>query len=374
MKTLAIFGATGSIGDTALKVYKNNRNKFKLLYLSANKNYRKLKKLDNLYKPKKIILTDKKLNLIKSKIDKKILFENDLYNKNIKKIDYVISGVSGYDALDLNLKLVRKSKKLLLANKETIICGGDYLKKYALKHKCKIIPIDSEHYCINFFLKNFSQKNFKQINNFYLIASGGPFLNKKFHYDEPIRKVIRHPNWKMGKKISVDSSNFANKVLELFEAKILFNIPSNKIKISIEEKSNVHAIIEFKNNIYFPIVHNPNMLIPISDGLDVFNNLNLNLNKLKIKFTKPNQRKFPIIKLGYDILKLNNHVAMILFTIFNERLVKKFINNQIKYGDIANNLVKIFKNKEVLHLLKRRVQNYNDIKLIVDKGNKIKIL
>ena len=374
MKTLAIFGATGSIGDSSLKVYKNNQRKFKLLYLSANKNYRKLKKLDNLYKPKKIILTDKKLNFIKSKIDKKIIFEKDLLKKNLKKIDYVISGVSGYDALDLNLKLIRISKKLLLANKETIICGGDYLKKYASKYKCQIIPIDSEHYCINFFLKNFSQKNFKKINNFHLVASGGPFLNKNFRYNEPIEKVVKHPNWKMGKKISVDSSNFANKVLELFEAKILFNIPSNKIKISIEQKSNVHAIIEFKNNIYLPIVHSPNMLIPISGGLNVSNNIDLNFNKFKIKFTKLNLKKFPIIKLGYNILKLNNHVAMILFTIFNERLVKMFINNRIKYGDIANNLVKIFKCKKVSYLLKYNLRNYRDIKLVIDKANKIKIL
>ena len=376
MDTLAIFGSTGSIGKTSLNIYKKNKKKFNLLYLSAHNDYRKLKILEKKFNPKKIILTNKKLNQSIFLDDKKVILEKELFKKSKKKIDYVISGVSGYEAIELNFKLLKISKNLLIANKETIICGGHVFLKQAKKYGCKLIPIDSEHFCINYFFNNLNIKNINEIEKVYLIASGGPLLKKKIRYNENLSKVLDHPNWKMGKKISIDSSNLANKVLELFEAKILFNIPVNKLDILIESTSNTHAIIKFKNELYFPIMHKPKMEIPIANSLNLNPNNKLQLKNLKISFIRPDTKKFPIAKLGYEILRKYGHSAMILFTVLNDRLAKLYLKNKIKYGDISFFLVKTFKSKKIHKDLNENIKftnNINDILKVINYARSLKL-
>ena len=363
-KTLAIFGCTGSIGNSALKVYLKNKGKFNLLYLSAHTNYKKLNNIKSKFKPKKIFLSSQKYSASN-------IFIDNLF-KNKKKIDYVITGVSGYEALEFNFNLLKISKNLLIANKETIICGGKFFLNKAKNNNCKIIPIDSEHHCIDLFLNTFDRK--KNIRGVYLTASGGPFLNKKFKYNEKISSVTKHPTWKMGKEISVNSSTLANKILELFEAKILFNIPSNHLKIIIDSKSNTHALFEFKNNIYISIIHKPSMEIPISNSLNIsklnkkidFCNLNSNLVNVDLK-------KFPLVKLGYYILNNCNEAGYVIFTILNERLVKKYIENKIKYGEIIDNLISSFKDKKILKKSKNKLKNIKDIYKIIKYAKELKI-
>jgi len=370
MKTIAIVGSTGSIGTSALKVLNKNKKKFKFIFLSAHNNYKKLIDQKKIFKPKKIFLTSKNLN-----------FKNKVYNltdikiflKNYKKkIDYVISGASGYEALDINFQLLKISKKLLIANKETIICGGNLFLAEAKRKKCEIIPIDSEHYCVNFFIKkmNFNKEEIKKI---YLIASGGPFFRKKIKYNENISKVIKHPNWNMGKKISIDSSNFSNKVLELFEAKILFGSFTNNFKIKVEEKSYVHSIIEFKNNLLFPIIHLPTMEIAISNSLGLSNKFELKYNQLNLNFITPSVKKFPIISLGYKILDDYSDKGMIIFTILNERLVQMYIEKKIKYGDIPFFLVKAFQNKKLIKESKKNVKNKKEMYETINYAKNIKL-
>lgn len=373
MKSLAIFGSTGSIGTTTLKIFNNNKNKFHLLYLSAHKNYKKLKALEKKFNPKKIILTNKELNKSASLNDKNIMLEKDLFCKNRKKIDYVISGVSGYEAIQFNFKLLKIAKNLLIANKETIICGGRIFLNHAKKNNCNLIPIDSEHYCIHYFFKHFQKINEKKIKKIYLIASGGALLKKKNNYNEKLQNVLNHPNWKMGKKITVDSSNLSNKVLELFEAKILFDLPGDKFEILIEPTSNTHAIVKLNNNMYFPILHKPKMEIPISNSLQVSNQHKLNFRDFKICLSQPDTFKFPIVNLGYKILKLYGHVAMIIFTVLNDRLVKMFIKNKIKYGDITYILIRTFKNKNLHKFFKNDVKNIKDLLEIIALARNIKI-
>lgn len=374
MKTLAIFGSTGSIGKTSLKILNLNKKKFKLLYLSAHNNYKKLKILQKKFSPKKIILTNKNLNEKYHFHDKRIILEKDLFQKNKKKIDYVISGVSGYEALEFNLKLLKISKNLLIANKETIICGGNLFLREAKKNNCNIIPVDSEQYCIHIFLKLLKNSEQKKIDKFFLIASGGPFLEKKIKYDTSVKNALKHPNWKMGKEISINSSTLANKVLELFEAKVLFNIPGSKLKILIEKKSNAHVLIRFKNCIYYPVIHKPNMSLPISDSLNLRNSTDLKLNNLNIKFLEPDLKKFPIVKLGYRLINLKSNVGAIFFTIFNERLVRMFLNKEIKYGDISFFLVKAFKDKKIKKFLKFKIINQNDIYRIINLAKSYNII
>ena len=370
MKTLAIFGSTGSIGKTSLKIYENNKNKFNLLYLSAHTNFRELLTQYKKYKPKRIMLTGKinnKFKILKPAIEFKNL------NKLKNKIDYVISGFSGYEALQLNLKLLKISKNLLIANKETIICGGNLFMNAAKKNRCNLLPIDSEHYCVNSFLNILKDK--KQIDKVYLMASGGPFFKKKkISYNEKISNVLNHPNWKMGKKITVDSSNLTNKILELFEAKILFNLPSTKLKIKIEETSNVHAIIKLKNKLYFSIMHYTNMYVPISSSLNLDHNYDLNFKNLKIKFHDPDKSKFPLIKLGYKLLNTNSNSGMILFTVLNERLVKLYLKKKIRYGDITHYLLKAFKNIYIRKMLRLNIKTFNDIKYLIETAQNFKLI
>ena len=370
MDTLAIFGSTGSIGKTSLNIFKKNKKKFNLLYLSAHNNYSKLKNLEKKFKPKNIILTNKKLNELNYLNDKKIILEKDLFKVN-KKIDYVISGVSGYESLYLNLKLLKISKNLLIANKETIICGGEIFLKKAKQFNCKIIPIDSEHHCIDFFLKNL--KNKKYLKKIYLCASGGPFLNKKIKYNESIKNVIKHPTWRMGKKISIDSSSLSNKILEMFEANILFKINPRIIEIIIEKTSNAHIVAQLDNNFYIPIIHKASMAIPISNALGLKNKSNFKIQNLNISFKNPKFSKFPLIKVGYKILHDYGQAGMIIYNVINDRLVNLFVLNKKKYGDISKNLVNLFNNKKIISFSKKKIKTLNDIKKTINFAMNIKI-
>ena len=374
MKTLAIIGSTGSIGKSALEVYRNNKKYFKLISLAANTNLHKLEKQYNKFKPKNIFLISGLENkkIIKDNKNRKYLITKDSFLKqNLKKIDYVISGVSGYEAIKINFNLLKVSKKLLIANKETIICGGKVFLNLAKKNNCEIVPIDSEHHCIDLFLKSFNSK--KDIKKIYITASGGPFLNKKINYNEKVNKVINHPTWKMGKKISVDSSTFANKVLELFEAKILFDLPGNKLGIKIESKSNTHAIIKLNNNILLPIIHYPRMEIPISNCLGVSNDFDINLNNFNFKYYDVNIKKFPLVKLGFNILKNCSMAGFIIFTVLNERLVEKYLKNELKYGEIVDKLVKLFKHNVLIKKSKKNIKNIKEIFDIIEYAKKIKL-
>lgn len=354
MKTLAIFGSTGSVGVSALKVLNYNKNKFKLVCLSAHNNIKKLIKQNHKYKPHYIISTN-------NNFDKKnkLIISFDQFLKKTKKIDYVISAVSGSDGLKLNFKLLSISRNLLIANKESIVCGGNFFLKAAKRENCKIVPIDSEHYCINFFLNNF--KDTKNIDKIFISASGGPFLKKKFSNSESVKKVINHPTWNMGKEISVGSSNFSNKVLEMFEAKLLFNLDYKKIKIIIESKSCIHSILKLKNNLYFPILHYPTMLLPISNSLGLKNNFKMKLDVLKLNFEFPDTKRFPIIKLGYKILSMKNSTGMIAFTVLNEKLTNLYLQKKIRYGDIMCYLIKSFRCKKMKMLLKTNLKNINNV-------------
>lgn len=368
MKTLAIIGSTGSIGKSALEVYKKNKKNFKLIALAANTNLNKLIKQYSKFKPRSIFLiSDNK----KKKKKKYLISKNIFLKKRKKKIDYVISGASGYDAININFELIKISKKLLIANKETIVCGGKVFLDLAKKYKCEIIPIDSEHHCIDYFLKSFNLK--KDIKKIYITASGGPFLNKRINYNEKLNTVINHPTWKMGKKISVDSSTFANKVLELFEAKILFQLPNNMMGIKIESRSNTHAIIRLSNNIILPIMHTPNMAIPISNCLGVSNNLQIKLDNFSSKYYDVDVKKFPIVKLGYYILKNCTQAGFIIFTVLNQRLVEKYLKNEVKYGEIVDKLVKLFKHNDLLKRSKKNIKDIKDIFDTINYAKKIKL-
>ncbi len=289
VKLISILGSTGSIGRTSLRIIKKKKI-LKPYIFSSNKNYSLICKQIKEFKPNYFIVFDKKIykKILKKfkRHSTKILNSLDLkYIK--KKSDITILAIPGIDGLQPTIEMIKKSKKMLLANKESIICGWNLIYKNSKKYQTKIIPIDSEHFSILKLLENIS---LKEIEKVYLTASGGPFLGFKYHQLKKIKpqQALKHPKWKMGKKISVDSSTLMNKILELIEAQKLFNIPNNKLQILIHPQSLVHAIVTFKNGISKFIYHDTSMLIPIGNAI-FEDNFNIN-NFLVDKITKKKLR------------------------------------------------------------------------------------
>ena len=239
-------------------------------------------------------------------------------------------------------------------------------------NKTNFIPIDSEHFSIWTLLKN---QNLKNIKHIYLTASGGPFLNKKNSLIANIKPkhALKHPNWKMGKKISIDSATLMNKIFEVIEAKKIFNLDINKFKIIIHPKSYVHAIVHFKNGLIKLLAHDTNMAVPIINSLYMNNELfNYNDKKLKfeilnnLNFINPDKKKFPVIKLLNKIPKNISYFETILITI-NDLLVDKYLRGDINYLSLNVYLLKLIKTPYFTQYYKLSPKNIIDIKIMVNK-------
>ena len=267
-KILSILGSTGSVGQSTLKIVNKKKNFFKIYLLSANKNFNLISKQIIRYDPKYFVITNNNIfKKIKKKFrKKKVQILNNFDSLKLKKSDITISAIPGIAGLKPTINIIKHSKKLLIANKESVICGWELIKKIASKNKTRIIPIDSEHFSIQKLLEKHELREIKKI---YITASGGPFLNYKLHQFKNIspKDALKHPKWKMGKKITIDSSTLMNKLFELIEAQKLFNIPFNKLDILIHPNSLVHAIVELKNGLIEFIYHDTTMIIPLANAI-----------------------------------------------------------------------------------------------------------
>ena len=246
-KNISILGSTGSVGLSTLKIINKKKNFFRVILLAANNNYRLICDQIKKYKPKYFIINDFKIYLkVKKKFKKnKVKILNNFEKINLKKLDLSVAAIPGIAGLEPTLLFIKLSKKILIANKESIICGWTLMKKLASKNNTTIIPIDSEHYSIFKLIENLNQSEIEKI---YLTASGGPFLNykKKELIKISPKEALKHPKWKMGQKITIDSSTLMNKILELIEAQKLFDLPNEKLDIIIHPNSLVHAIVKKK--------------------------------------------------------------------------------------------------------------------------------
>tara|TARA_B100000945_G_scaffold83022_1_gene64060 strand:+ start:1705 stop:2868 length:1164 start_codon:yes stop_codon:yes gene_type:complete len=377
-KKIAILGSTGSIGTTSLNIIKKKNNLFDVQLLSANKNYKSICDQIIKFKPKYFVVTNNFIFLkIKKKFkNKKTKILNSYDNLSLlKKIDITITSIPGIAGLKPTISLVKKSKKILLANKESVICGWQIINNLAKKYKTKIVPIDSEHFSIMKLLEN---HNKNEIEKIYITASGGPFLNlpkNKFKNIKP-KDAIKHPKWSMGKKISVDSSTLMNKILELIEALKIFPFELKKYQIIIHPQSLVHAIIRFKSGITKFLYHEPDMTVPISNAIfdskfDI-NNFIKKKNKIKnLEFFEPDERKFPALKL---IPKLNNYISTpIIINAANEILVDHFLKKKIRFTSILKHLFSLLKDKNY-----KKYAIYNPTKLgniyLIDQWSRLTIL
>ena len=352
-KTITILGSTGSIGKSTIDIILKNKSNFKVLLLVANKNYKTLYKQAVKLNSKYIYINDKskikKLEKLVGNKKIKIIYNFDRIFKIFKKkTDITMSAVSGIDGLKYNLTIIKHTKKILLANKESIICGWNLIKKQLIKNKTLYQPVDSEHFAIYELMKNINTNMLKDI---YITASGGPFLNTKMKdlKNISIKKALNHPKWKMGKKISIDSATLMNKIFEVMEAYRLFNFSKNKIKILIHPQSCVHAIINLKNGVSKALMHNTDMRIPIlssiesnSINFDKYNQFtNFKINKFdNLSFFNVDKKRFTSI----SILKKISFDCKLFDTVLisaNDELVQMFLEKKIEFLDIIKNLKKI---------------------------------
>jgi 1-deoxy-D-xylulose-5-phosphate reductoisomerase len=365
-KKICILGSTGSIGKSTLEIISKNRNDFEVILLSGNSNFRLLISQAKKFKPKYIYssnfyLTEKiKYFCIKNKI----IIINDLNLLKKIKFDITIAAISGIAGLLPTLNIIKFSKKILIANKESIICGWKFIYEELKKNNCSFVPIDSEHFSIFNLIEN---KSMNSIKNIYLTASGGPFFEKNINLKKvtPLQ-AIKHPNWKMGKKISIDSANLMNKILEVIEASLIFNLPISKFKIIIHPQSLIHAVVEFKNGLSSMLYHHNDMKIPIANSL--YSNFYIDKNscnnfsiKKNLSFHDVDIKKIPSIKI-LKLTKILNDKGFILINSLNEILVEKFMENKILFTDIVHKLLSILDSKVVKnHLKNHQIRHIKDV-------------
>ena len=370
-KKIAILGSTGSIGKTLIKILMNDKKNFDIELLTINKNIKELSNQLKNFNVKNIIITNNSKFLEAKKIfkNKKIKIYNDYLSlskifKN-KKIDYTMNAITGLEGLEPTLKIIKYSKNIAVANKESIICGWSLIKKELKKNNTKFIPIDSEHFSIWSLIGNSKNQN---IDKIFITASGGPFNNyplKKFKFITP-KLALKHPNWKMGKKISIDSATMMNKVFEVIEAKKLFNLEYKKLLILVHPRSYVHAIIKFHNGLTKILIHDTNMNVPIFNSIYTSAQKKIKTKKLdfsvlnNLNFKIINKNKFPVV----DIIKNMPNKDSLFETIIvaaNDKLVHMFLNGKINFTDITKILLKIIKYKKFQRYKLISPKNINEI-------------
>ncbi len=375
-KKIIILGSTGSIGRTLIKILEKDKNNFEILALSANKNIKEILIQAKKFKVKNLIITNPlKFLQLKTKLKlKKINIYNNYNSLNKilkkKKADYTMNAITGLQGLEPTLKIIQFTKNIAIANKESIICGWSLIEKALNKSKTKFIPIDSEHFSIWSLIENAKNRNIEKL---FITASGGPFNNlqlSQFRFITP-KMALKHPSWKMGKKISIDSATMMNKVFEIIEARKIFNFDYKKIDILVHPKSYVHALVKFTNGLTKVLIHDTNMTIPIFNSLYPNFEKKIKSKKLdlsiinNLNFKKIDLKKFPVVKILKN-LPHNNSLYETVIVAANDKLVDMFLKNKIKFLDISRILLKLINTKEFKKYKQISPRNVTQIEQLSD--------
>ncbi len=335
MQKVVLLGSTGSVGKSSLEVIEKNKEKFEIICLVAFSNEKLIKEQAKSHKNAKIYI-EKPRDKISSK---KLIDKNDLLKLiSGKNVDTVIAAISGSDGLELIHHSIVSGKKVLIANKEPLVMAGEFMLKEAKKYGAQIIPIDSEHCSIH---QSIQGKKENSISKITLTCSGGPFHKlpkSKFKFIS-LNQALKHPIWKMGRKITIDSATLMNKSLEIIEAKYLFNEDPDKIEAIIHPEGLIHSFVEFSDGTILAAMALPDMKIPISYGLGFPNTIESGVNKINLQnlknlsFKPINPQKFPSIDFAYFALKHEKGMPIIL-NAANEIAVELFLKNKISFLNI----------------------------------------
>jgi len=342
-KNIGILGSTGSIGKNSLEVISNLEKGYRIVYLTTNKNIELLEKQIKEFKPKAVAVIDKSFAMkLKKRINNSVqLFSGEeglLQLIESYDVEVVINSLVGFAGLRPTVELIKRGVTIALANKETLVAAGDVIKQLLRKHKTKIIPIDSEHSAI---LQCLVGEKSEFVSRLILTASGGPFLslNKNKFHKITVEEALKHPNWKMGSKITIDSATLMNKGLEVIEAHWLFDLPPEKIDVLIHPQSIIHSMVEFIDGSIKAQLGVPDMKLPIQYALTypkrvATNYKRINFNELKkLTFLQPDLKKFKCLQLAYDSLKKGGTSPAVM-SAANEEAVELFLKHKISFEKI----------------------------------------
>ena len=326
-KRVAILGATGSIGTTALQVLRSRSDlHLDIVALSAHTNAKLLSELASEFDVPAICLTAQPIDGIYSGYDGLTAMLNEV------EADIVLNGIAGFDGLKASVAALEAGADLALANKESIVCGGNLLFALAKKHNSKIIPVDSEHSAIYELVK---MRKPGELASIVLTASGGPFRSRDLATFDSItvEDALAHPTWQMGKKISIDSATMANKALEVIEASFLFGLDPQQIEVVIHPQSIVHSIIRTRDGALYAQLGYPTMALPIINALTGMSSAlvePLDFTNLSLTFEAVDYKRFPLLQAGYDVLNKKGGYPL-AFNAANEVAVEAFLNKRISY-------------------------------------------
>ena len=354
-QNITIHGSTGTIGKNTLSVIAKASNQYKVFALSAKSKINTLFNQIKKFSPKyAVVISKEKANQLsnlckENNLTTKILFGAESYDRvsSDSRVDCVLSGISGTSALRPTYTAIQSGKKLLLANKESLIMSGELMIKAALKSGSQIIPIDSEHNALFqilsplFKTSKIDLRDRDEISKIILTASGGPFLNfkrKDLRHVTP-DEATKHPNWEMGKKISVDSATMMNKGLEIIEASILYGIDYSKIDVLIHPQSIIHALVSFSDGSTISHLSNHDMKIPISYALSWPKRFDRKIGKQyfssidKLTLRQVKKREFPCLDMCIESIKIGKNAPTII-NAANEVAVEYFLDHSVKFTDI----------------------------------------
>ena len=346
MKKISILGSTGSIGVNALNVVDNQRDDFNVIGLSAYKNSKLLVEQVKKYEPEFVSIVDAeaahRLEQELGTFDVKILKgrEGLLELSSYGNVDLMLNALVGSSGMEPTINAIRSKVDVALSNKESLVMAGSIITNLANKTNVKIYPVDSEHSAIWQCLVG---EDIKEVNKIILTGSGGPFRElpiEKFN-TITLNQALNHPNWEMGKKITIDSATMMNKGLEVIEAQWLFNIPTEKIKIVIHPQSIIHSMVEFKDKSIKAQLGLPDMKIPIQYALTYPSHCETDWDELdlteiqSLTFEKPDFIKFPCMKLAFDVLNTGGTAPAVL-NVANEQAVYRFLNQEINFNEIPS--------------------------------------
>ncbi|HHV95390.1 MAG TPA: 1-deoxy-D-xylulose-5-phosphate reductoisomerase [Clostridiaceae bacterium] len=346
-KKISILGSTGSIGIQALEVVRNlkkNNYNIEIKGLAAGKNIDLLEKQVLEFKPEAVSVMDEELADILNKrlkstgTDVFYGIEGLIKVATLENTDLVLNSVVGVVGLLPTLEAIRKGKNIALANKETLVAAGKIVMEEAQKHNVSIIPVDSEHSAIFQCLVGNDKKS---ISKLLLTASGGPFRGKKTEQLEMVKPedALKHPNWKMGNKITIDSATLMNKGLEVIEARWLFDVSPEKIEVLIHPQSIIHSMVEYVDGSIIAQLGMPDMRIPIQYAITYPNRQYSRFNKMDFKihreltFEEPDYVNFPCLRIAFEALKESGTMPTVM-NAANEVAVNLFLNNKIRFTQI----------------------------------------
>lgn len=353
MKNIAILGSTGSIGTQSLDIIADYPDKFKVKALSCQSNIKLIREQAEKYRPEHIAVFSEKAyeTLIKEGLSYPVQIhrgmEGLLYIAKLEGVDIVLTSVVGNIGLLPTVEAIKAGKDVALANKETLVTAGSIIMPLAKKHGVNILPVDSEHSAL---FQALQGNRVKDIRRLILTASGGPFRGKSREQliEVKAKDALKHPNWSMGKKITIDSATLMNKGLEVIEAKWLFDVEADEIDVVVHPESIIHSMVEYHDSSIMAQMGLPDMKLPIIYALNYPERLETKLESLdftkmnQLNFQVPDTETFPCLDLAYQALRAGGTMPTVL-NAANEVLVYQYLNGEIGFYDIPDRIEKLMR-------------------------------